>query len=92
MQSEDLIILELVRPEYPREAVEQGVIGHVELIALVNESGTVDDVEFVISAGPLLDDASERAVRQCRFLPYQRNGRPQAVYANFRFNFTLLGD
>jgi protein TonB len=92
VQSEDLIILELVRPEYPRQAVEQGLAGHVELLALVNERGTVDDVELVQSAGPLLDAAAELAVRRCRFAPYRVDGRAQSVYANFRFNFTLVGD
>jgi protein TonB len=92
VQSEDLIILELVRPEYPHEAVEQQLAGHVELLALVNERGTVDDVELVQSAGPLLDRAAENAVRRCRFAPYRVGGRPHSVYANFRFNFTLVGD
>lgn len=92
VQSEDLIILELVRPEYPRQAVEQGMVGHVELLALINDRGTVDDVELVQSAGPWLDEAAETAVRRCRFAPYRVNGKPQAVYANFRFNFTLLGE
>ena len=92
VQSEELVILELVRPEYPRLAVEQGIVGHVELLALVNERGTVDEVELVQSAGPLLDAAAETAVRRCRFAPYRVNGRAQAVYANFRFNFTLVGE
>lgn len=92
VQSEELVILELVRPEYPHLAVEQGIVGHVELLALVNERGTVDDVELVQSAGPLLDEAAETAVHRCRFAPYRVNGKAQAVYANFRFNFTLLGE
>jgi protein TonB len=92
VQSEDLIIVELVRPEYPRDAVAQGVTGRVELLALVNVRGTVDDVEVVQSAGGLLDDAAAQAVRHCRFLPYRMNGEIQPVYADFHFNFTLQGD
>jgi protein TonB len=90
VQSEDLIIVELVRPEYPRQAVAQGVAGRVELLALVNVSGAVDDIEIVQSAGGLLDDAASQAVRRCRFLPYRVNGEAQPVYADFHFNFTLL--
>jgi len=92
VQSEDLIIVELVRPEYPRDAVAHGDTGRVELLALVNVHGTVDDVEIVHSAGGLLDGASAQAVRRCRFLPYRVNGEAQPVYADFRFHFTLLGD
>ena len=92
VQSEDLIIVELVRPAYPPEAVQQGIIGRVELLALINVRGTVDDVEIVQSAGALLDDAAAQAVRRCRFLPYRVEGEARPVYADFRFNFTLLGN
>jgi len=89
VQSEDLIIVELVRPEYPREAVARGVTGRVELLALVNVRGTVDDVEIIESAGSLLDDAAAQAVKRCRFLPFRLNGEVQPVYADFHFNFKL---
>src|SRR5262245_40449107 len=92
VQSEDLIIVELVRPEYPPEAVQQGLIGRVELLALINVHGTVEDVEVVQSAGLLLDEAAAKAVRSCRFLPYRVEGEARPVYADFRFNFTLLGN
>lgn len=92
VQSEDLIIVELVRPDYPREAVAQGVTGRVELLALVNTRGTVDDVEIVQSAGGLLDDACAQAVRRCRFLPFRMNGEVKPVYADFHFNFKLEGE
>jgi TonB family protein len=90
VQSEDLIIVELIRPEYPREAVAKGDTGRVELLALVNVHGTVDDIEVVRSAGNLLDGAAAQAVRRCRFLPYRVNGEAQPVFADFHFNFTLL--
>ncbi len=90
VQSEDLVILTLVKPDYPRVAIEQGIEGRVELLALVDTVGTVREVEILKSAGRLLDGAASMAVRRCRFQPYALNGRAQSVYANFRFNFTLL--
>ena len=90
VQSEQLIIVDLVRPDYPDLAIRQGIEGRVELLALVNTRGRVEDIEIVKSGGPLLDEAASKAVRRCRFLPYRVNGRVQAVYADFRFNFTLL--
>jgi protein TonB len=92
VQSEDLIIVELVRPEYPREAVAEGLTGRVELLALVNVRGTVDDVEILQSAGGMLDDAAAQAVKRCRFLPFRLNGEIQPVYADFHFNFKLQGE
>jgi len=90
VQSEELVIVTLVKPEYPAQAVERNIEGRVELLALVNEQGTVDAVEIVKSAGALLDQAATSAVRRCRFVPYKVGGKVQAVYADFKFNFTLL--
>jgi TonB family protein len=90
VQSEELVILTLVKPDYPRVAIEQGIEGRVELLALVDTVGAVREVEILKSAGRLLDGAAAMAVRRCRFQPYARDGRVQSVYANFRFNFTLL--
>lgn len=89
VQSEDLIAVDLVRPEYPREAIARGDTGHVELAGLVNEHGAVEDVMVLHSAGDLLDHAAADAVRRCRFLPYRSHGEAQAVWANFRFRFDL---
>ena len=90
VQSEELVIVSLVKPDYPPVAIEQGLEGRVELLALVNTRGLVEDVEILRSAGALLDGAASMAVRRCRFAPYRIGGRAQSVYANFKFNFTLL--
>jgi len=47
VQSEDLIIEKLVRPEYPEDAREHGVEGHVALVALVDTTGAVVNVDNV---------------------------------------------
>lgn len=90
VQSEELVIVTLVKPDYPRMAIDQGLEGRVELLALVNIEGEVEDVEIMKSAGHLLDGAAAAAVRRCRFLPYRLQGRVQSVYAYFRFNFALV--
>lgn len=90
VQSEDLVILTLVRPEYPREAVQKELEGRVELLALVNEHGVVEDVEIIQSGGALFDAAATNAVLRCRFAPYRLHGKVQRVYADFKFRFTLI--
>jgi TonB family protein len=90
MQSEDLVIERLVRPEYPQEARDRDIEGRVALVALVDTTGAVARVDLMSSTGePLLENASRAAVRQCRFRPYREGGRVTEVYAVFRFVFRI---
>lgn len=90
VQSEDLIIEHLVRPVYPEEARDHDIEGHVALVALIDTTGRVVQVDLMSSSGAdLLDHAASDAVWNCRFKPYQREGRVQEVYAMFRFNFRI---
>lgn len=90
VQSEDLVIEKLVRPEYPEDARERGVEGRVAIVALVDTTGTVVNVDMVGgSPERSLERAATVAVWQCRFRPYRVAGRTQEVYAVFRFNFHM---
>ena len=64
-----------VEPIYPREALEQRIVGEVQLQAVVAEDGTVHDVK-VIKGHPLLARAAIQAVSQWRYQPYLLNGQP----------------
>ncbi|QSX76340.1 energy transducer TonB [Lysobacter arenosi] len=68
-------------PDYPREAMRQGLAGTVELEILVGIDGRPLDVRVVRSSGHrVLDQAARRAVlAQWTFQPAFRNG--QAVQA-----------
>lgn len=90
VQSEDLIIEELVRPSYPEEAREKGIEGRIAVLALVDTLGRITEVE-VVSGNDLsmLALASTEAVWKCKFRPYVVDGRVQEVYAMFRFNFRI---
>lgn len=91
VQSEDLVIESIMRPEYPHEARMQGLEAIVELVAFVDEKGRVRSVEVESNTGhEMFAEASRQAVRRCLFKPYVRDGRPTSVYAKFRFNFKLL--
>ena len=91
VQSEDLVIESLVRPEYPHEARVQGLEAIVEIVALVDERGRVRSIDVESNTGhEMFAEVSRDAVRRCHFKPYVRNGKPTSVYAKFRFNFKLL--
>jgi hypothetical protein len=90
VRSEDLIIERLVQPVYPDEAVEKGIVGLVIMVALVDTSGAVQQIQIVGGARePLLEFAAAEALFQCRYRPYRVAEHAKAVWAMFRMNFTL---
>ena len=90
VQSEDLVIEQLVRPEYPNDLLERDIEGRVTVQALVDTIGHVVDVQVMASSGEaLFERAAEAAVWQCRFRPYRRAGALSEVYAVFRFSFKI---
>lgn len=90
VQSEDLIIERLVKPEYPEDAKNRNIEGHVALVALVDTAGDVVSVDLMGSTGERqLEKAATEAVWQCRFRPYKIDGEVHEVYAVFRFAFRI---
>jgi TonB family protein len=90
IQSEELVIVRLVKPIYPAEAVEGNIEGRVQIQALVDTTGRVVEVQVFASTGAeILERAAQSAVWESRFRPYRVRGRAREVYALFRFNFHL---
>lgn len=90
MQSTELIIETLVRPDYPEMARAQGIEGKVAVIALVDTIGQVVDAEVTTGSGERsLDTSALQAVRKCVFRPYRVDGEVREVYALFRFAFRI---
>jgi TonB family protein len=63
-------------PVYPAELRQQGVGGEVELQFVVDEKGDVQFVEVVKSLHPYLDYAAVQALKQWKFEPPLRKGKP----------------
>ena len=90
MQSSDLVIDKLVRPEYPEDAQRRGIEGRVAILARVDTLGAVPEAQVMNPSGePAMDDAALRAVLSCRFRPYRQDGKLTEVYAVFRFAFRI---
>ena len=90
VQSDDLIVEELVRPEYPEAARDGDIEGLVELVALVDTTGRVIQVEIIGGTRhPLLDQAATTAVLKCRYRPYRVKENLEQVWAYFRIKFRL---
>jgi TonB family protein len=90
VQSEDLVIEVLIKPEYPEDARNRNIEGKIALVALVDTTGRVAGVDVMRSTGERqLERAATEAVWQCRFRPYRVGGEVHEVYAVFRFAFRI---
>ena len=90
IRSEDLVIERLVRPDYPEEARDKNVEGIVELVALVDTTGSVEQIQIVGGTRePMLENAAAKAILQCRYRPYRVKDEARRVWAAFRIAFSL---
>jgi TonB family protein len=65
-----------IAPKYPAEARTAGAEGTILLKEVVNEAGKVEGVRLV-DGNPALATAAITAVKQWRYRPYLRDGKPQ---------------
>lgn len=79
-----------VAPEYPEEARRAHAQGTVVMYALLSADGAVQRVKVLQTAGPVLDEAALRAVRQWVYSPTDcGSGHPMPVEIEIWTNFTL---
>jgi protein TonB len=80
--------LRIVKPTYPHDAFVTKIEGTVVVEVLIDESGRVAEVR-VIRSVRLLDEAALDAVRQWRFVPAFRRGRPVASLVHAPVTFRI---
>ena len=80
-----------VRAEYTQEARDARIEGQAVLEGVVQTDGTVSDVKVVRSLDSVhgLDDQAMNALKQWRFKPGTKDGKPVAVRLIFHFGFVL---
>jgi protein TonB len=81
-------LLHQTRPRYPQQAFVQKVEGVVLLEILIDADGHVARARIVHSV-PLLDGAALEAVREWRFVPALKAGRPVASLAFAPVSFRI---
>lgn len=71
-----------VKPKYPKRARKKGVKGNVILQAIIQENGSVRDVEVLRCNQEKFgfEEAAIAAVKKWRYEPATRNGVPVDVY------------
>lgn len=76
-------------PDYSEEARKAKYQGIAILQVVVDAEGKTRDIRIARSAGMGLDEKAIEAVRQWRFEPGTKDGRPVAVVVNVQVNFRL---
>ena len=79
-----------VEPAYSEEARKAKYQGAMVLNVEVNASGEVSDVKIVRSLGLGLDEKATEAVKQWKFQPAMKDGKPVAVQVEVETTFQLL--
>ncbi len=90
--SDDLVIVRMVQPRYPRRELEAGIEGSVLVEILVDTDGRVADAVPLSRVGPeSFESASLDAVRQLIFEPPMQAGRPKPIWVRFLVKFRIYG-
>jgi protein TonB len=86
----DIIPLQRIPPQYPRDAARNGITGWVQLEVLVNADGTVRSAR-VLESNPrgLFEAAAVQAVLRWKFKPKVVNGTPVQQKGAQRIEFNL---
>ncbi len=81
-------IVHKVTPVYPEEAKKERIQGNVELEAVINKAGEVEELK-VVSGPKELQQSALDAVRQWLYKPFLLNGDPVEVKTTIHVIYTL---
>jgi TonB family protein len=84
------VIYRKIEPSYTPAAYARHIEGIVTLYLEVKPDGTTDNIRVTKSLDPGLDQKAIEAVRQWRFRPGTKAGKPVTVAAIVDVNFQLL--
>jgi protein TonB len=86
----DIIPLQRIPPQYPRDAARNNITGWVQLEVLVNPDGTVRSAR-VLDSKPkgLFEAAAVQAVLRWKFKPKVVNGLPVQQKGSQKIEFNL---
>jgi TonB family protein len=78
-----------LRPAYPPRLLALGVEGEVEARVIVLSDGSVGGARLVESTHPEFTAAVREALREARFHPALRHGKPVSSWLTVRLRFRL---
>lgn len=83
------VVMSRVNPTYPEQARKNGIFGIVILATDIDENGDVTDARVLKGLPDGLDQSAIDAVRQWKFRPATKDGKPVATTFNLTINFRL---
>jgi periplasmic protein TonB len=85
------VVVTRVNPQYTPAAMDARIEGTVLLDSVVLADGTMGDVSVSRSLDPMLglDQEAVKAVKQWKFKPGMKDGKPVAVRVQIELTFTL---
>ena len=78
-----------VKPHYTPDAFRRGVAGSVLLQCIVDRDGVTTNVEIIRPLDEDLDQVALKALRQWRFEPGRKEGRPVLVQIQVEMSFSI---
>jgi protein TonB len=79
-----------VEPEFSEEARKAKFMGVVLVNLIIDPNGRPQNVHVLHGVGMGLDEKAVEAVRQYKFTPAKKNGKPVAVEMNVEVNFQIF--
>ncbi len=86
--SRSLVLIQRARPVYPIIDEKDPLQGQVVIRITTSETGDVESTE-VMNGDPLLAAAAVNALKQWKFKPFIRNGKPVKASMNIPFSFVF---
>jgi len=83
------VVIKKVKPQYTADAMRAKIEGVVTLECVVKTDGTIGDVKVTTSLDAGLDQEAIKAVKQWRFEPGTKDGKPVPVLITLEMTFTL---
>jgi len=84
------VLIHLASPEYTDNARKKKFNGDVQIYLWVDENGNPTHVRVVKGVGMGLDEKAVEAVRQYKFKPAMKNGKPVKVDLFINVNFQIF--
>lgn len=82
-------ILSRVGPSYTEEARTAKLEGTIVLFAEITSAGSVENVVVLRKLGKGMDESAIETIKQWKFSPATKDGRPVAVMLTIEMNFRL---
>jgi len=85
----DPVLIHSIEPEFSKEAREHKYSGNVQVYLWVDELGNPSHVRVIRGVGMGLDEKAVEAVRQYKFKPAMKDGKPVKVDLYIDVNFNI---